>query len=58
MAGLHSGTAETAARWREAGFNMLNGGSDGVFLRRHALQVLKRLGKDQAAIEQPKSSYA
>jgi len=58
VAGIHCGTAETAETWRDAGFRMLNVGSDGVFLRRHAIQVLKRLGKEQASIEQPKTSYA
>jgi 4-hydroxy-2-oxoheptanedioate aldolase len=58
IAGVHCGSVETAARWREAGFRMLNINSDGVFLRQGARQVLQRLGKKPGSVEQPKSSYA
>jgi 4-hydroxy-2-oxoheptanedioate aldolase len=58
VAGIHCGSVETAARWREAGFRMLNVNSDGVFLRQGARNVLNQLGKVEGTIEQPKSSYA
>ena len=57
VAGIHCGTWETAAGWREEGFRMLNVASDAVFLRSNATEVVKRLTGDP----QPKpatSSYA
>ncbi len=59
VAGIHCSGWETAARWRDHGFRMLNVDSDGVFLGAGAREVLRRLGK--AAEPQPSqttSSYA
>lgn len=57
--GIHCGSAETALRWRERGFRMLNVNSDGVFLRQGATAVVKALaGAPEAAARPASSSYA
>jgi 4-hydroxy-2-oxoheptanedioate aldolase len=57
VAGIHCGSWETAAQWREEGFRMLNVNSDAVFLRTNAMAVLKNL-KGSAEPRQTTSSYA
>jgi 4-hydroxy-2-oxoheptanedioate aldolase len=57
VAGIHCGTWETAAGWRDEGFRMLNVASDAVFLRSNATEIVRRLTGEP----QPKpatSSYA
>ena len=57
VAGIHCGTVETAAAWRDEGFRMLNVASDAVFLRSNATEIVKRLtGEPQA--KPTTSSYA
>jgi 4-hydroxy-2-oxoheptanedioate aldolase len=57
VAGIHCGSVETAQRWRQAGFLMLNVNSDAVFMRQHAAAVVKALTGEPA--EGPRtSSYA
>jgi 4-hydroxy-2-oxoheptanedioate aldolase len=57
VAGIHCGSAETAAAWRDEGFRMLNVNSDAVFLRQGAQRVVAAL-RDRAVVAQPPSSYA
>ena len=57
VAGIHCSGWETAARWREHGFRMLNVDSDAVFLRGRAQEVLHRLGERTPA-PTTGSSYA
>ena len=42
-AGIHCAGPETAARWREAGFRMLNVDNDALFVRGGAARVLEAL---------------
>jgi 4-hydroxy-2-oxoheptanedioate aldolase len=42
-AGIHCAGPDTAVRWREAGFRMLNVDSDALFLRGGAAHVLEAL---------------
>jgi len=42
-AGIHCAGPETAIRWREAGFRMLNVDNDALFLRAGAAHVLEAL---------------
>jgi 4-hydroxy-2-oxoheptanedioate aldolase len=59
VAGIHCGSVETAQRWREAGFRMLNVSSDAVFMRQQAAKVLKALAAEPARGGEPgSSSYA
>ncbi|TMF90698.1 MAG: 2,4-dihydroxyhept-2-ene-1,7-dioic acid aldolase [Chloroflexi bacterium] len=57
VAGIHCGTWETAAGWREEGFRMLNVASDAVFLRGAAAEVVKSLTGEPAP-KPTTSSYA
>jgi len=57
VAGVHCGTWETAARWRDEGFRMLNVASDAVFLRGTAASTVKHL-TGQTATKPATSSYA
>jgi 4-hydroxy-2-oxoheptanedioate aldolase len=57
VAGIHCGTWETAARWRDEGFRMLNVASDAVFLRGTAASTVKRL-TGETAPKPATSSYA
>lgn len=57
IAGIHCSGWETAARWREHGFRMLNVDSDAVFLRSQAQGVLRHLG-ESAPEPAAGSSYA
>lgn len=43
IAGIHCAGPETAIRWREAGFRMLNIDNDALFVRAGAAQVLEAL---------------
>ena len=43
LADIHCAGPETAIRWREAGFRMLNIDNDSVFLRAGAARVLEAL---------------
>ena len=43
IAGIHCAGPDTAIRWREAGFRMLNVDNDSVFLRAGAANVLAAL---------------
>jgi 4-hydroxy-2-oxoheptanedioate aldolase len=43
IAGIHCAGTDTAIRWREAGFRMLNVDNDSVFLRGGAARVLEAL---------------
>jgi 4-hydroxy-2-oxoheptanedioate aldolase len=54
VAGIHCGSVETARRWREAGFRMLNVLSDAVFMRQRAGEVVQALAGERSA--QPRSS--
>jgi 4-hydroxy-2-oxoheptanedioate aldolase len=57
VAGIHCGTWETAAGWRDEGFRMLNVASDAVFLRSNATEIVRRLtGEPQP--QPTTSSYA
>lgn len=57
VAGIHCSGWDTAARWREHGFRMLNIDSDAVFLGAGAREVLRRLG-EKPEPQQSTSSYA
>lgn len=57
VAGIHCGTAETAARWRDEGFRMLNVASDAVFLRGTAAATVRHLAGGSAP-KPATSSYA
>ncbi len=57
VAGIHCGDLETAIRWRQAGFRMLNVQSDAVFLRQAAQAVVGSL-KGQAEARPASSAYA
>jgi 4-hydroxy-2-oxoheptanedioate aldolase len=57
VAGIHCGSVETAQRWLDAGFRMLNVNSDAVFMRQQAGAVVRGLTGERSA--GPKgSSYA
>ncbi len=43
IAGIHCAGPDTAIRWREAGFRMLNVDNDALFLRAGAARVLEAL---------------
>ncbi len=43
IAGIHCAGSETAIRWREAGFRMLNIDNDSLFLRAGAASVLEAM---------------
>jgi 4-hydroxy-2-oxoheptanedioate aldolase len=47
VAGIHCGSVETARRWLEAGFQMLNVNSDAVLMRQHASSVVRSLTGEQ-----------
>jgi 4-hydroxy-2-oxoheptanedioate aldolase len=57
VAGIHCGSAETAAAWREEGFRMLNVNSDAVFLRQTAQAVAGALRGGTVASSRP-TGYA
>jgi len=57
VAGIHCGSVETAAGWREEGFRMLNVLSDAVLLRTAATDVVKKLTGEPAP-QPTTSSYA
>ncbi len=57
VAGIHCGSVQTALRWREEGFRMLNVTSDAIFLRTAASRVVETLHGEPAAAG-PTSSYA
>ncbi len=56
--GIHCGGIETATRWRERGFRMLNVTSDAIFLRTGATGVVKAVKAQPAAAQPATSSYA
>jgi 4-hydroxy-2-oxoheptanedioate aldolase len=57
VAGIHCGSVETAQRWLDAGFEMLNVKSDALFMREQAAAVVKALsGKREPSPRT--SSYA
>ena len=59
LPGIHCGSVETARRWRERGFRMLNVSSDAVFMRTGASAVVKSMAGEPAAAQPPaSSSYA
>lgn len=58
VAGIHCGSPETALRWRDRGFRMLNVNSDGVFLRQGATAVVEALKSEPAPTGRSSSSYA
>jgi 4-hydroxy-2-oxoheptanedioate aldolase len=58
VAGIHCGSIETAQRWRERGFRMLNVTSDAAFLRTGATQVVRALAGGPAPAHPTSSSYA
>jgi 4-hydroxy-2-oxoheptanedioate aldolase len=55
--GIHCGSVETAAAWREEGFRMLNVNSDAVFLRQGAQAVAGALRAGAVASARP-TGYA
>jgi 4-hydroxy-2-oxoheptanedioate aldolase len=55
VAGIHCGSVETAMRWRDLGFRMVNVTSDAIFLRTGATRVPTAL-RDQPAPARPASS--
>jgi 4-hydroxy-2-oxoheptanedioate aldolase len=57
VAGIHCGSVETAQRWLEAGFGMVNVNSDAVFMREQAEAVVKAL-TGRGAPTPRTSSYA
>jgi 4-hydroxy-2-oxoheptanedioate aldolase len=57
VAGIHCGGVETAQRWLEAGFGMVNVNSDAVFMREQAEAVVKAL-TGRGAPRPRTSSYA
>jgi 4-hydroxy-2-oxoheptanedioate aldolase len=57
VAGIHCGSVETAQRWLEAGFGMVNVNSDAVFMREQAAAVVKAL-TGKGATTPRTSSYA
>jgi 2-keto-3-deoxy-L-rhamnonate aldolase RhmA len=57
VAGIHCGSVETAQRWLDAGFEMINVKSDALFMREQAAAVVKALsGKREPSPRT--SSYA
>ena len=56
--GIHCGSIETARRWRDRGFRMLNVTSDAVFMRSGASAVVKALAGEAAPARPATSSYA
>ena len=56
--GIHCGSADTARRWRDRGFRMLNVTSDAVFIRTGASAVVKALAEAPAPAQPASSSYA
>ena len=56
--GIHCGSADTARRWRDRGFRMLNVTSDAVFIRTGASAVVKALAEAPAPSQPASSSYA
>ena len=59
VAGIHCGSVETAKRWLDAGFRMVNVNNDAVFVRTTAVGVVKALKGEPAPVEAAsKSGYA
>lgn len=56
--GIHCGSVDTARRWRDRGFRMLNVTSDAVFIRTGASAVVKALAEAPAPAQPASSSYA
>jgi len=56
--GIHCGSVDTARRWRDLGFRMLNVTSDAVFIRTGASAVVKALAGAPAPTQPASSSYA
>lgn len=56
--GIHCGSVDTARRWRDRGFRMLNVTSDAVFMRTGASAVVKALAGAPAPTQTASSSYA
>jgi len=56
--GVHCGSVDTARRWRDLGFRMLNVTSDAVFIRTGASAVVKALAGAPAPTQPASSSYA
>ena len=56
--GIHCGSIDTARRWRERGFRMLNVTSDAIFMRTSAAAVVKALAGEPAPAQPATSSYA
>lgn len=56
--GIHCGSVDTARRWRDRGFRMLNVTSDAVFMRTGASAVVKGLAGAPAPTQTASSSYA
>jgi 4-hydroxy-2-oxoheptanedioate aldolase len=57
VAGIHCGSAETAQRWKETGFRMVNVNSDAIFMRQGAAAVVGALTDERPTAPRP-SSYA
>lgn len=59
VAGIHCGSVETARRWRERGFRMLNVKSDAVLMREGAVAVVEAVSGEAGPAARPAtSSYA
>ena len=58
LAGIHCGSVDTARRWRDRGFRMLNVCSDAVFMRTGASAVVKAMAGEPVASQPASSSYA
>jgi 4-hydroxy-2-oxoheptanedioate aldolase len=56
VGGIHCGSAETAQRWKGAGFRMLNVNSDAIFMRQGAAAVVAALTGERPTVSRP--SYA
>jgi 2-keto-3-deoxy-L-rhamnonate aldolase RhmA len=58
VAGIHCGSVETAQRWRDRGFRMLNVTSDAIFLRARATAVVRAFAGQPEPAQPRSSSYA
>jgi 4-hydroxy-2-oxoheptanedioate aldolase len=56
--GIHCGSIDTARRWRERGFRMVNVTSDAIFMRTSAAAVTRALTEQPAPAGPASSSYA
>ena len=59
VAGIHCGSVDTAKRWLDAGFRMVNVNNDAIFVRTTAVGIVKSLKGEPAPVEAvSKSGYA